>query len=79
MKVLMINVSSHKEDNTYIALYEMEQIFQESGIQTEILHIGNKEIQGCIACRSCVKNGKCVFNNMVMKLLPNLKNAVALW
>ncbi len=57
MKVLMINGSPHKEGNTYIALHEMEKIFSKAGIETEILHIGNREIRGCVACRSCLKSG----------------------
>ena len=47
MKVLMINGSPHAKGNTYIALHEMEKIFAEEGIETEILHIGNKDIRGC--------------------------------
>lgn len=65
MKVLMINGSPHKEGNTYIALHEMEKIFQQENIETEIIHIGNKDIRGCIACNSCKENGKCVFNDIV--------------
>ena len=45
MKVLMINGSPHKEGNTYIALHEMEKIFSREGIETEILHIGNRDIR----------------------------------
>lgn len=65
MKVLMINGSPHKEGNTYIALKEMEQIFQKEGIETEILHIGNKAIRGCIGCRTCAEKGRCVFDDCV--------------
>ena len=65
MKVLIVNGSPHKEGNTYIALHEMGKTFLEKGIETEILHVGNKEIRGCIACRSCDRNGKCVFDDMV--------------
>lgn len=65
MKVLMINGSPHKEGNTYIALHEMEKIFQQENIETEIIHIGNKDIRGCIACNSCKENGRCVFNDIV--------------
>lgn len=65
MKVLMINGSPHKEVNTYIALHEMEKIFSREGIETEILHIGNRDIRGCVACRSCLKSGKCVFGDVV--------------
>lgn len=65
MKVLMLNGSPHAEGNTYIALHEMEMIFEQEGIETEILHIGNKDIRGCIGCNACAKAGKCVFQDLV--------------
>lgn len=65
MKVLMINGSPNIKGNTYVALHEMEKVFAEEGIETEILHIGNKDIRGCIGCRQCAKNGKCVFDDAV--------------
>lgn len=65
MKVLLINGSPHKEGATYTALHEMEQIFQKNGIETELLHIGNQAIRGCIACGSCRQTGKCVFQDAV--------------
>ena len=65
MKVLMLNGSPHAEGNTYTALQEMEKVFAKEGIETEILHIGNKDIRGCIGCGSCSKTGKCVFQDLV--------------
>lgn len=65
MKVLMINGSPRAHGNTYIALHEMEKVFQDASIETEILHIGQKNIRGCIACGSCFQNGKCVFDDIV--------------
>ncbi|MEO2238240.1 flavodoxin family protein [Dorea sp. YH-dor226] len=65
MKVILLNGSPHANGNTYIALHEMEKTFAEEGIETEIVHIGNKNIRGCIACRSCAKTGKCVFEDEV--------------
>ena len=73
MKVLMINGSPHAKGNTYIALHEMEQIFAAEGIETELLHIGNKDIRGCIACGSCAKNGKCVFEDLVNETAPKFE------
>src|SRR5699024_12799093 len=40
------------------ALREMEKVFAEEGIETEILHIGNKPIRGCIACNACSQKGR---------------------
>lgn len=70
MKVLMINGSPRGEGNTYVALREMEKIFKEEGIETEILQVGNKAVRGCIACGSCAKNGKCVFDDAVNEAAP---------
>ena len=64
MKVLMLNGSPRAKGNTALALEEMEKIFKEEQIETEILHIGHKDIRGCIACRQCAQNGKCVFDDV---------------
>lgn len=65
MKVLMINGSPRANGNTSVALAEMQKVFEAEGIETEILHVGNQAIRGCIACASCMENGKCVFDDMV--------------
>lgn len=73
MRVLMINGSPRAEGNTAIALREMETIFHDEGIQTEIIQVGNKAIRGCIACNSCKKNGKCVFEDLVNETAPKFE------
>lgn len=73
MKVLMINGSPRRQGNTYIALHEMEKIFAESGIEAEIIDIGNKDIRGCIACGSCYEKGKCVFTDLVNETAPKFE------
>lgn len=65
MKVLLVNGSPRANGNTAAALEEMVKIFMEEGIETEVFHVGNKDIRGCIACGHCYQNGKCVFNDMV--------------
>lgn len=65
MKVLMINGSPNAEGNTYIALNEMVKVFQEEGIETEIVQVGDKSVTGCIACRACMEKGCCVFDDIV--------------
>ena len=68
MKVLMLNGSPHPSGSTYTALHEMEKIFVEEGIETEIVHIGNKDIRSCIACGACNKTGKCAFDDTVNEI-----------
>lgn len=65
MKVLLVNGGPHKEGCTYTALCEVAKTLNEEGIETEIFWIGNKPIGGCIACKACVKTGKCVFDDVV--------------
>lgn len=65
MKVLMINGSPNVKGNTYVALSEMEKIFKQEGVETELLHVGNQDIRGCIGCGSCRETGKCVFDDLV--------------
>ncbi|MBQ3824525.1 MAG: flavodoxin family protein [Spirochaetaceae bacterium] len=65
MNVLIINGSPHAKGNTALALSEMQKIFDADGIETTLLHIGNKAIRGCIACGSCGKTGKCAIDDDV--------------
>ena len=75
MKVLILNGSPGRNGNTSIALREMEKVFAEEGVETEIVQLGNKAIRGCIACGSCHKNGKCVFDDVVNELAPKFEAA----
>ena len=75
MRVLMINGSPRKNGNTSIALAEMERIFQEEGIQAETVQLGAQDIRGCIACLSCKKKGRCVFDDLVNQTAPKFEAA----
>ena len=66
MKVLMINGSPRKNGNTQGALDEMKTIFEAEGIEVECLNVGKEIIRGCVACGSCGKLGKCVFDDDVV-------------
>ncbi len=60
--VLLINGSPHANGCTATALDEMIAVFREEGVDTELLHVGNKDIRGCVSCNSCSSGGKCVFD-----------------
>lgn len=49
MKVLLLNGSPKANGNTAVALHEMVDIFNKEGIETEVIHVGNKDIRGCVA------------------------------
>lgn len=75
MKVLLINGSPHVDGVIALALKELSDTLNRCNIETEIIHIGNKDIRGCIACRSCKKTGKCVFDDCVNEIAFKLKDA----
>ena len=78
MNVLMINGSPKPNGNTAIALREMEQIFVQEGIQMETVHVGNKNIRGCIGCNKCKEAGKCGYDDLVNLAAPKLEAGVGL-
>lgn len=73
MKVLLLNGSPRAHGNTDIALREMVRVFEQEGVETELIQVGNRDIRGCIACQSCRKLGKCVFDDAVNELAPKLR------
>ena len=75
MKVLLINGSPRANGCTAAALKEMISVFEAEGVETELVHVGNKDIRGCIACGSCMKNGKCVFDDLVNEVAPKFEEA----
>lgn len=74
-KVLLLNGSPHLHGCTATALDEMVSIFEKEGIETEIIHVGNKDIRGCISCGSCESKGRCVFDDLVNEVAPKFEEA----
>lgn len=74
MKVILINGGPHKEGCTYTALKQVEKALNDEEIETEIFWLGNKPISGCIACKSCAKKGKCIFDDVVNEFVEKAKD-----
>ena len=75
MKVLLLNGSPKPNGNTALALREMAEVFAQEGIEAEIVHVGNQDIRGCIACGSCGRLGKCVFDDAVNAIASKFEAA----
>ena len=73
MKVILINGSPNAKGCTYTSLEEVSKTLKSEGIETEIIHVGHKDIRGCIGCRQCKTKGKCVFNDIVNDIAPKFK------
>ncbi len=63
MKVLLINGSPNEKGNTFRALSEVAITLETEGISTEIISIGKRAVQGCIACGMCGRTGRCTFRD----------------
>lgn len=77
MKALLINGSPRSKGCTYTALTELKKTLEAEDIEVELLHVGHKDIRGCIACRKCHETGKCVFDDAVNEVAPKLAEADA--
>ena len=75
MKVLMINGSPDPKGCIATALKLAAETLSEQGVETETMQIGRKVIRGCIACGSCRKLGRCVFDDEVNEAAQKLREA----
>jgi len=75
MNVLILNGSPRPNGNTSIAINEMVKVFEEEGVEAEVVNIGNKNVRGCIACGGCGAKGKCVFDDVVNEIAPKFEEA----
>lgn len=77
MKVVAFNGSPRKEGNTYEAIKIVSEQLENENIGVEIVHVGNKKIQGCTACNSCFKtrNERCIIDDEVNEWIQKMKEA----
>ena len=75
MKVIILNGSPKAEGNTATALHEVEKVLNEQGIETEWIHVGHRQIHGCIACNKCWENNTCAFGDIVNEISEKIDNA----
>ena len=71
-KILLINGSPNEKGCTYTALAEIAATLHEQGVETEMIWLGKKPVQDCIACHSCMKTGRCVFADIVNETADKL-------
>jgi multimeric flavodoxin WrbA len=76
MKVVAFNGSARKDGNTAILVNHVFQELEKQGIETELVQLSGKKIQGCIACYKCFENKdqrcsvtKDILNSCIEKML----------
>lgn len=70
--ILMINGSPNQFGCTYTALKELADSLNSCGVSSEMVYLGKKAVQGCVACMSCRRTGKCAFDDVVNELSARL-------
>ena len=76
MKVLLINGSHHAQGCTFTARSVVADELNKAGVKTEIVHVGHKDIRGCIGCYKCKEMGCCVFDkDMVNEVAKKFEEA----
>ena len=73
--VLIINGSPKANGCTARALKEIEETLHAEGIETDLVHVGNADVRGCVSCGFCFQNGRCVFNDKVNETAPLFERA----
>jgi len=63
MKVVGISGSSRKNGNTAIIIKTIFEELSKVGIETELFHLADIDIQPCRACFACKGKRNCVFKN----------------
>lgn len=75
MKVIILNGSPKAEGNTATALHEVERTLNQQGIETEWIHVGHRQIHGCIACNKCWDTNECCFHDIVNEISEKMDAA----
>lgn len=70
MKTVAFNGSARKDGNTAILLNAVLKELKREGIETELVQLSGKSLQGCIACYKCFENkdGKCAVHKDEMNV-----------
>ncbi|MCL2043397.1 MAG: flavodoxin family protein [Treponema sp.] len=76
MNVISFNGSPHNDGVIARGIAIMKDQLEKEGISVEIVHVGDKAIQGCIDCRKCREIGHCAIEgDMVNEYFHKLPSA----
>ena len=80
MKMIAVNGSPRKNQNTHILLNKAIEGAQSAGAETELVHLYDLDYKGCTSCLACkVRGGKslgrCVYNDGLKPVLDRIDQA----
>lgn len=62
-----------KSKCSWTALSEIAKTLNEEGVETEIIHVGHKDVRGCIGCKKCKELKQCIFNDIINEVAPQFE------
>ena len=75
MKLLAINGSRRKNGNTSCLIQSLLAPADKSGVQTEILFLGDYDIGACTGCEGCASSWDCVINDDFAQIVKKIDEA----
>lgn len=76
MKIIIINGSHRKNGVTALILHEMYQkLVTYPNVEIQFYNVSDLNLKYCVGCCKCYKNGKCIFNDGIVKLSENIESA----
>ena len=76
MNVIAFNGSPHHDREVARGISIIKGELEKEGITTEVIHVGNKSIHGCMDCRKCRETGRCAIeDDPVNECFDKLKSA----
>lgn len=62
MKVIGFNGSARKDGNTSVLMEKLFETLEVEGVETKLVSLGPKSVNGCLACGKCMENrdGHCI-------------------
>lgn len=76
MKIIIINGSYRKNGATALILHEMYQKLETyPNVEIQFYNVADLNLQYCVGCCKCYKNGTCIFNDDIEKLSEDIETA----
>jgi len=76
MKVIAFNGSPHADGSVAGGISIMKKELEKGGVSVELIHVGDKSIHGCTACRNCAALKRCVIEgDPVNECFEKIKSA----
>lgn len=76
-KIVAISGSPKLQGNTVYSINVMKDVFDQHGMETEIISVGHLKLHGCVSCGQCArnKNEACHLDSDVNDIIQKLKAA----